>query len=436
MLKNYSFLFILLLSSTISLAQVGIGTTTPHTSAMLELNSSDKGLLIPSMTQIQKNSIVSPTVGLLIFQTDASSGFWYYNGTAWVQLQSQGWSLNGNIGTNSTINFLGTSDNNNLNIATNNIERITVSNNQNVGINQNNPSERLHISGTAPALRIVDGGEAIDKVLTADANGIATWQTKSITGFVPDNDWILQNGNNTGFTNASFLKHTGKVTIGSNQPTDFSPSMPVTWIYNSYPAYLDIDNGFTTGSTFGIGNTEAIIDGNNETQIQANIYPFNTGLKILGGIANAMLAPNNHGNQRWKDVYATNGSIQRLGGAAKANSKPLNYGINEIMLLNPISFYWKEEKHNNIPIPKYNYEKKLGFIAQEVQQIIPEVVYADSWVPKSENTPNEYELKEHKYLGINYEELIMVLINAKKQQDKEIKKIAAETQKLLEKLTK
>jgi len=54
-------------------------------SAMLDISSSNSGLLIPRMTEIQKNSIVNPAIGLLVYQTDALTGFWYYDGNAWIQ---------------------------------------------------------------------------------------------------------------------------------------------------------------------------------------------------------------------------------------------------------------------------------------------------------------------------------------------------------------
>lgn len=74
-------------------AQTGIGTSTPHASAKLEVASTSKELLIPRMTAAQKNAIVSPSTGLLIFQTDAPPGFYYYNGTGWLNIS--------NLGTNS-----------------------------------------------------------------------------------------------------------------------------------------------------------------------------------------------------------------------------------------------------------------------------------------------------------------------------------------------
>ena len=65
-------------------SQVGIGTTTPASSSILELESTTQGLLISRMTQLQRDEIIAPSTGLLIFQTDNTTGFYYFNGNAWV----------------------------------------------------------------------------------------------------------------------------------------------------------------------------------------------------------------------------------------------------------------------------------------------------------------------------------------------------------------
>ncbi|MEP6682169.1 MAG: hypothetical protein ABJA35_02875, partial [Parafilimonas sp.] len=57
----------------------GIGTTTPNGSALLEIKSTKKGLLIPRMTIAQRNAIINPASSLLIYQTNSTSGFYYFD---------------------------------------------------------------------------------------------------------------------------------------------------------------------------------------------------------------------------------------------------------------------------------------------------------------------------------------------------------------------
>ena len=74
--------------NTLLNGNVGIGTTTPDASAIVEVNSSSKGFLPPRMTSAQRVAIASPVAGLLVYQTDGSVGLYQYNGSAWSILNS------------------------------------------------------------------------------------------------------------------------------------------------------------------------------------------------------------------------------------------------------------------------------------------------------------------------------------------------------------
>lgn len=107
----------------------------PDPSAMLDISATDKGLLIPRIfidSMGDRSAIASPARSLLIFNTNHSfanglsgSGFYFNSGTTtspqWLKLttENDGWSLNGNTGTN-TAHFLGTTDSIDFNIRTNN----------------------------------------------------------------------------------------------------------------------------------------------------------------------------------------------------------------------------------------------------------------------------------------------------------------------------
>jgi hypothetical protein len=95
---------------------VGVGTNTPDASAMLDVTSISKGLLIPRMKESEKKLIVQPAHSLLVYQTDVVPGYYYNSGTpgapVWTMLATpvSSWSLTGNAGTNPATNFLGTTD--------------------------------------------------------------------------------------------------------------------------------------------------------------------------------------------------------------------------------------------------------------------------------------------------------------------------------------
>lgn len=109
MTKWYLFIFtlfcILVLNTKCSFCQTVIvtddaGYTSGNASAVLDVKSTTKGLLIPRMTTAQRNSISTPATGLMIYQIDGTIGYYYYNGTNWSALLSE------QGGT--TINTLGT----------------------------------------------------------------------------------------------------------------------------------------------------------------------------------------------------------------------------------------------------------------------------------------------------------------------------------------
>ena len=82
-----SVVLLIFLSGT-TFGQVSINTDAsgPAASAMLDVKSSTKGILLPRMTQAQRNAISSPAAGLLLYQTDGNAGFYYYSGSAWLYL--------------------------------------------------------------------------------------------------------------------------------------------------------------------------------------------------------------------------------------------------------------------------------------------------------------------------------------------------------------
>ena len=171
-------LTLLFLLPLLSIAQVGVNTTTPK--AALDVESTNNGLLIPrvQLTSILDNTtIVNPNLGpletsTLVYNIAAAgtapdnvvAGFYYWNNTTsrWIPIAaSTGWQLDGNAtittpanpvtyGTSligATENFIGTTDANDFTIGTNNIERMRVKNTTGfLGIGTANPSTPLEVA--------------------------------------------------------------------------------------------------------------------------------------------------------------------------------------------------------------------------------------------------------------------------------------------------
>lgn len=101
---------------------VGINNPLPDASALLDLASNDKGILIPRMATTDRNAIVAPATGLMVYDNDLHK-FYYFDGLAWIAVGSNvGWSLKGDAGTTPAINFIGTTDAQSLLIKVNNVK--------------------------------------------------------------------------------------------------------------------------------------------------------------------------------------------------------------------------------------------------------------------------------------------------------------------------
>ncbi len=543
-MKKYILLFFILWSVSNS-AQVGIGTNTPDASAALHVVSTTKGMLIPRMTQAQKTAIAAPATGLLIYQTDATTGFYYYNGTGWVTFGGgTGWMLTGNSGTNDAVNVLGTTDVQDFIIGTNGNEVIRVATTGNVGLNTAAPSAKLHIVSAVPAttlftngfedgtiapfttggnanwittntagefnsgtrgakngniadneiswietsatlpasggtisfalrtscesfedfdfsidgvvqttwngdtpwitatypltvglhtfrwtydkdgsasslndevyiddvlittnagstMQVVDGSEAVSKVLTSDATGVATWQTP-IPSPSSDTDWAF----NSGSSSTDPIYHQGNVMIGQNAVSAYNIHV---W-----------DGSSTSGTRIGVGSVEDMFDGVAEFQFNNMLTPVTDDGYNLGS-----------SSQRWTAIYAANGTINTSDITLKEAIKPLHYGLKEVLQLEPISFQWKDEKEVEFVIPDTEKEYKLGFIAQEVQKIIPEVIVSHEW-KLFEESPEELVKIETERLGMRYSDLIPVAIKAIQEQQELIDSLEKRNKKLQE----
>lgn len=87
---NISRIFAIALFAIITLESsgqnnVGIGTTTPDPSALLDLTANDKGFVAPRMTATERIAIVNPTRGLLVYDSTINC-YYYFNGTIWLSL--------------------------------------------------------------------------------------------------------------------------------------------------------------------------------------------------------------------------------------------------------------------------------------------------------------------------------------------------------------
>jgi len=141
--------------------------------------------------------------------------------------------------------------------------------------------------------------------------------------------------------------------------------------------------------------TETIEDtGSNQLSVDASLIPNTNNAFRLGNSDN-----------RWIGVWATDGTINTSDRREKKNIKDLKYGLKEVLQMQPVSYNWKNK---NIP------DTKLGLIAQDLLELIPEVVKSHTW--EKDEGSDKMTKNELDRLGVYYSDLIPVLINAIKEQ--------------------
>ncbi len=195
-MKKVAIYFLLAFAFKVN-AQTGIGTTSPNASAKLDVNSSEKGFLPPRVALTSTNTFspvtglsgttaLATAAGLLVYNTASAGtapnnvvpGYYYWNGTTWVQISS------GLIIDNSkTAGFnLGATDNNKVFLitSTSNIT-VTVPNSLPIGFSCQ------FIQGGAGAITLNASGVTLNS-----SNGLTTRTTNSVIG-------IIMNTTTTGF---------------------------------------------------------------------------------------------------------------------------------------------------------------------------------------------------------------------------------------------
>jgi len=229
------------------------GYTTGHVSSVLDVKSTLKGFLAPRMLQSERIAIVTPADGLLVYQTDGTSGFYFYNGSAWIIIAAgttaSQWATAGSdiyyngghvgIGT-STFDAInpeklvvdaGVTTSVNAIYAKGNIDSYFQTNIQNLSDGGHASSDIVATAdnGTETS-NFMDMGINSSGYLTDPGNPIQTGQANDCYLIASGNDFILSNNNVnkdmiflTGGTAAANermrISPTGKIGIGTGAPT-------------------------------------------------------------------------------------------------------------------------------------------------------------------------------------------------------------------------
>lgn len=326
---------------------VGIGTALPST----QLHTTG-GVRFQNLSGIGDRLVQTDLNGNLSALTPGTTGQILTQGAGVLTWSNpQNWLLLGNTGTNPTTNFIGTIDNVDWVMRTNNIERARIKSTGRFGVNTSLPVSKLALvdrfNGDFTTLNCCSDLAGFSIYDNTDFIGMTTIDRDGNLGTLDDADGMIYWGDNPNnqdlfFTNlnwnGSFLvrgdrmviKGDGRVGIGTNAPTQL----------------LHVFNGTTSGTYTTTGWVHS-----SDKRLKTNIQ----------GISNAMGVVNN---------------------------------------LNGVWYEWKNNPEAG---------RQVGFIAQDVQKVLPEVVVGV-----------EGDLEKGETLGMAYQNIVPVLVEALKEKDREI----------------
>ncbi len=198
----------LLLTITLS-AQVGINTdnTDPDVSAMLDVKSTDKGLLVPRMTTTQRTAISNPANGLLVFDSTTGS-FWFFNNAAWTELTGGGnTSAIADADNDTKIQVEESADEDKIRLDVAGTEAMVIDNNGNVGIGTDNPSQKFQVQTTTDNYGISHTNGTVEMSTWVDSQSgrLGTLTNHPLRFFTinANNEIMALTGNNVGIGTSS-----------------------------------------------------------------------------------------------------------------------------------------------------------------------------------------------------------------------------------------
>lgn len=345
-MKAKTILLLLGISLRVWAQNVGINATgsTPNTSAMLDVSSSSKGLLIPNVTlsSTTSNAPIGASVAtsLMVYNTAAAgsgatavyAGYYYWDGAKWVRMangNADAWLTTGNTGTTAGTNFLGTTDAVDLVFKTTGSERMRILSGGNVGINNSSPSEKLDVTGNirfSGDLRPNNLPGSSNQILVSNgANTAPTWSNvtsvintaiKTYKAYATRTK-IPASGSGTGWTDVTGLSvsvtTTGPailliMTYGSievisnvgNSGCEVQLLQNGTTVSNAYQSIDDQDDVYVgNNGTIGLWSFQTIVNiaaaGTYVFKVQAHKYSSSFDNFYAGGNTTAPAASQNQG---------------------------------------------------------------------------------------------------------------------------------------------
>lgn len=242
-------------NTTVLAQNIGLGTSSPNSSALLDISSTGKGILVPrvSLTSIYDvTTVADPATSLLLYNTNAAMNFgsgvgYYYNtGTPevplWTRLltANSGWSLSGNNGTDAALHFIGTTDSRPLRFRVGNVY-----------------SGGIELSNYSTYFGLASGSTATGS--TAENAGFGYYTLSLYGGYrcTAIGAYALSNNQQFGYYNTAL----GARALFSNTTGNSNTALGVATLYSNLTGDLNVAIGdsamygaTTTNNSIGIGS--------------------------------------------------------------------------------------------------------------------------------------------------------------------------------------
>jgi hypothetical protein len=456
--------------------RVAIGTITPHNSAILQIDATNRGFLMPRVTTAQRLAITAPAIGLQVYDTNRNAPC-YWTGTTW-ECQTY-WHVSGNSNVDST-NYIGTNTN---------VAFVTKVNNERSGlisndavllgiqagrlINQNNSNQSTIVTNN-----LAIGNYALyNTVPNYNPPPSSGWVNTAIGNFSQYSSTSSTQNTSVGFRtlyaniSGNNLVAIGHQALENNVTGSVSVAIGAFSQYNATDSERNTSVGFqsffnlTTGKgNVAIGNNAAFgttTGGNNvgvgEYALINNISGANNtcigsyaGMGVLTpNLLNSTALGNATTVTASNQVRVGNSVVSSIGGQVgwttlsdarfKTNVKSNVPGLDFINKLNPVTYTINineldnfvyddktkelssfQEYLNNPEYKKAKAEKEktiyTGFIAQEVEKAAKEIGFNFSGIDAPKN--------QYDYYGLRYAEFTVPLVKAVQelsQQNSELK---------------
>ncbi len=460
------FLTVILLTVVCSsYAQMAVNTdgSNAETSAMLDVKSTTMGFLAPRMLASERGDITSPATGLLVYQTDAPAGYYYYDGSVWTQMgiapAATQWTTSGdNVYYNSGNVGIGTtSPDYKLDITGNNNRIRLLGTTGYCLLDLNNNAGSFNIGReSSSGGSLVAGTSAYAGVLSVQASyplQLATNNGVRMTILGSGNVGIgtttpgykLAIGGYMGFVGST----DNRIYFGENDYFRFDDASGngLKFIYDNVERMrISNDGRLTVKGTYAQPQMLVGNDGSNGIFFEADGSSSHYNFKIsqqnqldagltfaasttTGGTTfdTPLLALKQNGRvgintTSMSYTLHVNGSAGGLSAYQVISDKrfkkdvlPIDGALQKIMALQGVTFNWDKAVNSEINFDDKNH---FGFLAQDIEKVLPQVIHT---------ADDEMQTK-----SVAYSDVVPVLVEAIKEQQKQIEALKSQNAQLMQ----